>query len=240
VSTFWPRERVARRLLQLYLGLLAYGLSMALLLHSELGNMPWDVLHEGLAERSGLSLGAVTVVVGLLVLLGWIPLRERPGLGTLSNVVVIGVAVDLGLAVLPAPEHLAGRGAFAAAGVLLNAVATAAYIGVRLGSGPRDGLMTGLVRRTGGSVRVVRTAIEVVVVASGVLLGGTLGAVTVLYALAIGPLVHLLLPRLTVGRSAPAAAREGWDERPAPVGDSVRRDGPAAGPRGCAAAHRAP
>jgi len=210
VSTFWPRDRAGRRLLQLYLGLLAYGLSMALMLRSELGNMPWDVLHEGLAERSGLSLGAVTVVVGLLVLLGWIPLRERPGLGTLSNVVVIGVAVDLGLALVPAPEHLAGRGAFAAAGVLLNAVATAAYIGVRLGSGPRDGLMTGLIRRTGGSVRVVRTAIEVVVVASGVLLGGTLGAVTVLYALAIGPLVHLLLPHLTVhaaGEPPPAHPR---------------------------------
>jgi uncharacterized membrane protein YczE len=125
-------------------------------------------------------------------------------------VVVIGVAVDLGLALVPVPDALAGRGALAVAGLLLNAVATAAYIGVRLGSGPRDGLMTGLVRRTGGSVRVVRTAIEVAVVVTGVLLGGTLGVVTVLYALTIGPLVHALLPRLTVPADAPAA-------RPAPV-----------------------
>ena len=210
MTTFWPRDRVARRLLQLYVGLLAYGLSMALMLRSELGNMPWDVLHEGLADASGLSIGLVTVVVGLAILLGWIPLRERPGLGTISNVVVIGVAVDLGLALVPVPDALAGRGAFAVAGLLLNAVATAAYIGVRLGSGPRDGLMTGLVRRTGGSVRVVRTAIEVAVVVTGVLLGGTLGVVTVLYALTIGPLVHALLPRLTVPADAPAA-------RPAPV-----------------------
>lgn len=210
MTTFWPRDRVARRLLQLYVGLLAYGLSMALMLRSELGNMPWDVLHEGLADASGLSIGLVTVVVGLAILLGWIPLRERPGLGTISNVVVIGVAVDLGLALVPVPDALAGRGALAVAGLLLNAVATAAYIGVRLGSGPRDGLMTGLVRRTGGSVRVVRTAIEVAVVVTGVLLGGTLGVVTVLYALTIGPLVHALLPRLTVPADAPAA-------RPAPV-----------------------
>jgi len=215
MTTFWPRDRVGRRLLQLYLGLLAYGFSMALMLRSELGNMPWDVLHEGLADLTGLSIGTVTVLVGLLVLLGWIPLRERPGLGTISNVLVIGVAVDLGLAVVVVPEHLVGRGAITAAGILLNAVATAAYIGVRLGSGPRDGLMTGFVRRTGGSVRVVRTAIEVVVVATGVLLGGTLGIVTVVYALAIGPLVHMLLPRLAVHppseprrpADAPVAAR---------------------------------
>jgi uncharacterized membrane protein YczE len=132
------------------------------------------------------------------VLLGWIPLRERPGLGTVSNVVVIGLAVDAALAVVSAPAELPARLALVVLGVTLNAVATAAYIGVRLGAGPRDGLMTGLVRRTGGSVRLVRTGIEVAVVTVGWLLGGTLGVATVLYAVAIGPLVHLLLPVFTV------------------------------------------
>jgi len=190
--------RLPRRLAQLYAGLVLYGVSMALMVRSSLGVMPWDVLHQGLSRRLGWSLGSVTIVVGALVLLAWIPLRERPGLGTLSNVVVVGLAVDAVLAVLPAPGGLAGRAAFAAAGILLNGVATAAYIGVRLGPGPRDGLMTGLVRRTGGPLGPIRTAIEVTVVLTGWLLGGTLGVVTVLYALSIGPLVHLLLPRFAV------------------------------------------
>jgi uncharacterized membrane protein YczE len=191
-------RRPVRRLLQLYLGLALYGVSMALLVRSSLGVMPWDVLHQGLARQIGWSLGAVTVLVGALVLLAWFPLRQRPGLGTVSNVVVIGVAVDAALAVLPEVDALPVRIGLAVGGIVLNAVATAAYIGVHLGPGPRDGLMTGLVRRTGGSVRVVRTAIEVAVVALGWLLGGTLGVVTVAYALLIGPLVHLLLPRLSV------------------------------------------
>lgn len=175
-----------------------YGVSMALMVRSSLGVMPWDVLHQGLARQLGWSLGTVTIVVGALVLLAWVPLRERPGLGTVSNVVVVGLAVDAVLAVLPAPGLLAGRLAYAASGILLNGVATAAYIGVALGPGPRDGLMTGLVRRTGGPLGPIRTAIEVVVVATGWLLGGTLGVVTVVYALSIGPLVHVLLPRFTV------------------------------------------
>lgn len=187
-----------RRLAQLYAGLVLYGVSMALMVRSSLGVMPWDVLHQGLARQLGWSLGTVTIVVGALVLLAWVPLRERPGLGTLSNVVVVGLAVDAVLAVLPAPGGLPARVGFAAAGILLNGVATAAYIGVNLGPGPRDGLMTGLVRRTGGPLGPVRTAIEVVVVLSGWLLGGTLGVVTVLYALSIGPLVHVLLPRFAV------------------------------------------
>ena len=190
--------RPTRRLVQLYAGLVLYGVSMALLVRSGLGVMPWDVLHQGLARQLGWSLGVVTIVVGALVLLAWIPLRERPGLGTVSNVVVIGLALDVALAVLPEPSSLPLRVALVPAGVLLNAIATAAYIGVHLGPGPRDGLMTGLVRRTGRSVRLVRTSIEVTVVALGWLLGGTLGVATVLYALAIGPLVHALLPRLAV------------------------------------------
>ncbi len=197
--------RPARRLVQLYAGLVLYGLSMALLVRSELGVMPWDVLHQGLARQLGWSLGVVTMVVGALVLLAWIPLRERPGLGTVSNVVVIGLALDAALAVLPEPSSLALRVAFAGLGIALNAVATAAYIGVHLGPGPRDGLMTGLVRRSGRSVRLVRTSIEVLVVGLGWLLGGTLGVATVLYALAIGPLVHALLPRLSVRLPVPVS-----------------------------------
>ncbi len=198
MASSWSDRRLPRRLIQLYLGLLLYGLSMALLVRSSLGVMPWDVLHQGLARQVGGSLGQVTIVVGVIVLLGWIPLRERPGLGTVSNVVVIGLAVDAALAVVSPPAELPARLALVVLGVTLNAVATAAYIGVRLGAGPRDGLMTGLVRRTGGSVRLVRTGIEVAVVTVGWLLGGTLGVATVLYAVAIGPLVHLLLPVFTV------------------------------------------
>ncbi|MGY1828072.1 membrane protein YczE [Blastococcus sp. SYSU DS0541] len=221
-----------RRLLQLYAGLALYGASMALLVRSALGVMPWDVLHQGLAGRLGWSLGTVTIAVGALVLLAWIPLRQRPGLGTVSNVLVIGLAVDATLAVLPAPGAPAARAGFLVAGVLLNAVATAAYIGVRLGPGPRDGLMTGLVERTGRSVRLVRTSVELGVVATGWLLGGTLGLGTVVYALAIGPLVQVLLPRLSLplAGSAPAAQPEDHD---GDDGEHEQRDRPAAaaGPR---------
>lgn len=197
-------RRLPRRLTQLYGGLVLYGVSMAVLVRSQLGVMPWDVLHQGIARQVGWSLGTVSIAVGALVLLLWLPLRERPGVGTLSNVLVIGLSVDATLALLGPVEHAVARGLLVVAGIGLNALATASYIGVRLGAGPRDGLMTGLVRRTGWSVRLVRTGIEVVVVASGWLLGGTLGLATVLYALAIGPLVQLLLPLVTV--LAPAAA----------------------------------
>jgi uncharacterized membrane protein YczE len=192
-----PR-RLPRRLVQLYAGLVLYGFSMALLVRSELGVIPWDVLHQGLAGRLGLTMGTVVVAVSLLLLLAWIPLRERPGLGTVSNAVVIGIVLDASLALLPPIESLPLRVALVLIGVFLNGVATAAYIGVHLGPGPRDGLMTGLVRRTGRSVRVVRTSIEVFVVFVGWLLGGTVGLATVLYAIAIGPLVQVLLPRLSV------------------------------------------
>ncbi|WP_343073911.1 hypothetical protein [Phytoactinopolyspora mesophila] len=171
---------------------------MALMIKSGLGLDPWDVLHEGVADRTPLSFGTVVILTGVLVLLAWIPLRQRLGLGTVSNVIVIGVAADVSLWVLPAPALMALRIAFMVFGVALNAVATAAYIGARFGPGPRDGLMTGLVRRTGRSVRLVRTSIEVTVLATGWLLGGTVGVGTVLYAVGIGPLVHILLPRLTV------------------------------------------
>ncbi len=195
-----------RRLVQLYLGLVLYGLSMALFVRSDLGVMPWDVLHQGLSRQVGLSIGAWTVIVGAVVLLGWIPLRERPGVGTVSNVLVIGVAIDASLQVLPEVGPLAVRVVLVGVGLVLNAVATASYIGARLGPGPRDGLMTGLVRRTGGSVRLVRTGIEVVVVVAGWLLGGTLGPATAAYALGIGPLVQVFLPLLTLPETVPRSA----------------------------------
>ena len=196
---------MSRRLVQLYVSLVLYGASMALMIRSELGNMPWDVLHQGLAEQLGLPFGVVVALVSTLVLLAWWPLHERPGLGTISNVAVIAVVIDPALAIVPEGGSLAARVALAVAGVVLNGAATAAYIGVHFGPGPRDGLMTGLVRVTGASVRLVRTAIEVAVVVTGFLLGGTLGAITVLYALAIGPLTQLFLPLLSVrvaGRDA--------------------------------------
>lgn len=187
-----------RRLPQLVGGLLLYGTSMAMQIRSGLGLNPWDVLHEGLAEQTPLSFGVVTAITGAVVLLLWIPLRQRPGIGTVANVLVIAVAVDVALALLPAPEPLAARIALLVGGVVLNGVATAAYVGARLGPGPRDGLMTGLAARTGRSVRLVRTGIEVVVLGCGWLLGGTVGVGTVLYALAIGPLTQAFLPFFAV------------------------------------------
>jgi uncharacterized membrane protein YczE len=190
------RTAPAQRLAQLLAGLALYGFSMSMQIRATLGLDPWDVLHDALSRRSGLSFGTITAITGAIVLLGWWPLRQRPGIGTVCNVVVIAVTVDVGLAVLQTPDSLAGRLAFLVGGVVLNGVASAAYIGARLGPGPRDGLMTGLTGRTGWSIRIVRTAIEVTVLATGWLLGGSVGVGTVLYAVAIGPLVQAFLPLL--------------------------------------------
>ncbi|WP_225655413.1 membrane protein YczE [Streptomyces pseudogriseolus] len=186
-------RRLVRRLFQLYAGLALYGASSALLVRSGLGLEPWNVLHQGLSERTGLSMGVVLTVLGAAILLLWIPLRQRPGLGTISNVLVIGVVMDATLAVVPDAHGLAVRVALMAAGIVLNGAATGLYIAARFGPGPRDGLMTGLNRRTGLSVRLVRTAIEITVVVTGFVLGGTVGVGTVLYAVAIGPLAQLFL-----------------------------------------------
>lgn len=192
-----------RRLSQLYAGLVLYGLSDGMLLLAGLGVDPWDVLHQGLSRRIGLGVGTWSIIIGALVLLLWAPLRQRPGLGTASNVVVIGVVVDLVLALVPAPHALALRIALMLSAVLLNGVATGAYIGAGLGPGPRDGLMTGLGRR-GHSIRVVRTSIELAVLLAGWLLGGAVGVGTVVYALGIGPLSHAFIPWLAIGPSATA------------------------------------
>ncbi|MFD8523878.1 YitT family protein [Streptomyces capillispiralis] len=193
---------LGRRLFQLYAGLALYGASSALLVRSGLGLEPWNVLHQGLSERTGLSMGVVLTVTGAVVLLLWIPLRQRPGLGTVSNVLVIGAAMDATLAVLPDAHAPAVRVLLMVSGIVLNGAATGLYIAARFGSGPRDGLMTGLHQRTGVSIRLVRTAIEITVVVTGFLLGGTVGVGTVLYAVAIGPLAQLFLRAFAVPRAA--------------------------------------
>ncbi|WP_454229334.1 membrane protein YczE [Propioniciclava flava] len=190
--------RLPRRMTQLMIGLILYGLSMAMQVRSTLGLDPWDVFHEGLTRRTGASFGTIVFLVGVGVLLLWIPLRQWPGLGTIANIVVIAVATDVSLALLTVPDSLAGRIALLIGGIILNGIAGGLYIGSQLGPGPRDGLMTGLVRRTGWSVRLTRTGIEVIVLASGFLLGGTLGLGTIVYALTIGPLVQFFLRVFTV------------------------------------------
>ncbi|MEU9355536.1 hypothetical protein AB0D65_32185 [Streptomyces griseoloalbus] len=189
---------IGRRLFQLYAGLALYGASSALLVRSGLGLEPWNVLHQGLSERTGLSMGVVLTILGAAVLLLWIPLRQRPGLGTVSNVLVIGAAMDATLTVVPDAHGLAVRVPLMAAGIVLNGAATGLYIAARFGAGPRDGLMTGLHQRTGVSIRLVRTAIEITVVVTGFVLGGTVGVGTLLYAVAIGPLAQLFLRAFAV------------------------------------------
>ncbi|MGW6016115.1 membrane protein YczE [Streptomyces sp. NPDC055210] len=198
-----PPRRLTRRLLQLYVGLALYGVSSALLVEAGLGLEPWGVLHQGLAELTGLTIGVVSIIVGAVVLLLWIPLRQRPGLGTVSNVFVVGIAMDGTLALLPDVHALGVRVPLMTAGILLNGVATGLYIAARFGPGPRDGLMTGFHRRTGRSIRLVRTTLEVAVVATGFVLGGTVGVGTVLYALAIGPLAQLFLRVFAVPAASP-------------------------------------
>lgn len=194
------------RTLALLTGLSGYGLSMAMMVRSGLGLDPWDVFHQGLALRTGMTIGLASAVVGVAVLLAWIPLRNRPGIGTVANVVVIAVTVDLALWLLPMPTSMTMRIALMLGAVVLNAFSTVLYIGAGLGPGPRDGLMTGLVVRTGRSVRLVRTTIEVSVLTVGWLLGGTVGIGTVVYAFGIGPLVQLFV-RLTPDR---LLAVSGW------------------------------
>ena len=183
-----------RRLLQLYIGLVLYGVSTAMFVRADLGADPWNVFHLGVANLLSMNIGVVIIAVGVLVLLVWIPLRQRPGFGTLSNVIMIGLAADAALLVIPGFESLLARSGLLVSAVILNALATSLYIGAGFGAGPRDGLMTGIHARTGWPVRRIRTAIEVSVLLIGWLLGGTVGVGTVLYALAIGPLIQLCLP----------------------------------------------
>jgi len=187
---------LGRRIGQLLIGLFAFGWSMAMMVRADLGLNPWDVFHQGLTRFVPLSFGTVTIVVGALLLCLWIPLRQWPGLGTVLNVVLVGLSADLGLVVIDEYASLLPRVGLLLGGVVLNGLATAMYIGSHLGPGPRDGLTTGLVRASGRSLRLVRTVVEATVLAVGWLLGGTIGVGTVLYALAIGPLWQFFLPRV--------------------------------------------
>jgi uncharacterized membrane protein YczE len=187
-----------RRLTQLYAGLALYGVSGSFILLSGLGNDPWDVFHQGLSRAFGLSIGTWVILIGVLVLLLWIPLRQRPGIGTISNVILIGVWLDLTLRAIPVIHPLPVRVGLMVGGIVLCGIATGLYIGAAMGPGPRDGLMVGIANR-GHSIRVVRTSIEVIVLIAGWLLGGTVGIGTVLYALTIGLIAHVTIPAFARG-----------------------------------------
>jgi len=198
VSLLLPVPEPARRVPRLVAGLVIVGLGIAFMVASDLGLAPWSVLDQGISRHTGIPLGTVSIGVGALVLLAWWPLRERPGLGTVLNILLIGLTIDAALAVLPTPGTLAGRAAFLALGVFLWGPGSGLYIGAALGPGPRDGLMTGLAGRGAGSIRVVRTGLELTALATGLLLGGSVGIGTLAFALTIGPNVQFFLPRLAV------------------------------------------
>jgi uncharacterized membrane protein YczE len=189
----------AQRLLRCVSGLTLFGIGISLILQAHLGAAPWDVFHQGVSELTGISIGNVIVIVGVLLLLLWIPLRQRPGVGTLLNALLIGIVVDIVLPLLPDTDRLVPRVVFLIAGTVAIAIGSGLYIGSGLGAGPRDGIMVGL-RDRGVSVRWGRTAIEIVVLAVGMLLGGTVGVGTVVFTFSIGPLVHIFLPRLSLPR----------------------------------------
>lgn len=195
--------RLPERLTRLLLGLWLYGIAIALMIEGALGASPWDVFHLGVARHVPLSFGVVMIIVAVVVLLAWIPMRQMPGLGTLANTLLLGPFADINLALLDTPDSLPVRCAYLLGGVLLCALATALYVGAQLGPGPRDGLMTGLARRTGCSIRRVRTVIEVTVLAIGALLGGTVGIGTVVFALGVGPATQFFLRYLVVRLDAP-------------------------------------
>jgi len=199
---------MTRRIVQLVVGLFLYGFAISLMVRGAIGVPPWDVLTQGLVKQTGLPFGVLTNIIGALVLLLWIPIRQKPGVGTVANVLLIGPAIEVGLLVIPAAENLLQQVLLFSGGLALLAVASGLYIGARFGPGPRDGLMTGINRRWGLSIWKVRTAIEVSVLSVGWLLGGNVGVGTLLFALLIGPMVGVALPRLRVPeavRPVPAA-----------------------------------
>ncbi len=199
-----PDDHRALRFTQLFAGLVLYGVSSSLLVIGGHGLVPWDVLHQGLQRQTGIAIGTWSIILGVVVLLIWIPVGEKPGLGTLANVVLVGGSIDVVLWLVPDAHGSVLRWGCCLVGVLLNGIATGMYIGAGLGPGPRDGLMTGLARRTGRSIRLVRTGLELTVLVLGWLLGGTVGIGTVIYLVAIGPLAHIFVPFFARGSSAPA------------------------------------
>jgi uncharacterized membrane protein YczE len=190
-----PTTRRPLRFVQLFAGLLLYGFSDGLLVRANLGLDPWDVLQQGLSRTIGLEIGTWSIIVGACVLLLWIPFRQRPGVGTICNIVIIGLAINVTVSEFPAPRILVVRFVVLAVAIALNGVATGAYIGAELGPGPRDGLTLAIAAR-GVSIRVVRTSIELTVLITGWFLGGTVGVGTLAYALLIGPITHVTIPAL--------------------------------------------
>ncbi len=200
-------ERLTRRILQLIIGLVLFGVGIGLMLQSGLGVPPWDVLHQGLARRFGLTVGLWSIIVSVFVLLLWLPLRQPYGLGTLLNAIIIGVIIDLTAAVIPAAGVTGVAWSMLLGGVVLIGIASGLYIGANLGPGPRDGLMTGIARR-GPSIRLTRAVIEISVLTLGAILGGTFGVGTIIFALAIGPLVQYFLPRWDI---SPHPSTDVWE-----------------------------
>lgn len=226
-------RRIVRRTTQLFAGLLMYGIGMALMVESDLGLTSWDVLHQGLSETTGLSFGMVVVLLGVPILLLWIPLRQRPGFGTVANLVVIGLVVDGALATIPHPATIWLRGGYLVAGILVIGAGTGLYIGARMGPGPRDGLMTGIVARFPRlSIRLVRTTLELTVLGLGWLLGGTVGIGTLAFALSIGPLAQVFIPLFTIRTPAKEPAPADVNEGP----EAARHRFPARRPGGIIAA----
>jgi uncharacterized membrane protein YczE len=199
-----PALTMTRRIAQLLIGLVFYGIAIAMMIRAGIGVAPWDVLSQGLAIQTGLGFGVLTIIIGVVVLLLWIPIRQKPGIGTVLNVLLIGPAADLGLAVIPPQTELGLQLLLFAGGLALLAVATGLYIGARMGPGPRDGLMTGIHARFGVKIWIVRTSIEVVVLSAGWILGGNVGLGTVAFALLIGPMVNVTIPLLLVPSAQPA------------------------------------
>ncbi len=198
-----PALTMTRRIAQLLVGLFFYGFGIALMVRGAIGVAPWDVLTQGISKQTGLEFGVITILVGALVLLLWIPIGQKPGIGTVLNVLLVGPAASFGLWVVPEQTDLVARILVFAGGLALVAIATGLYIGARFGPGPRDGLMTGIHRKWGWKIWIVRTVIEVTVLAIGWLLGGNVGIGTVAFALLIGPMVNVTIPLLLV----PAAVR---------------------------------
>jgi len=193
-----PVTELRIRLPRLLLGLVLCGVGIAFMVAADLGLAPWSVLEQGISERTGIPIGMVSILVGAVVLAAWLPLRERPGLGTVLNIMLIGITIDLTLLVLETPDGLALRAVYMALGAFLFGPGSGFYIGAGLGPGPRDGLMTGLARRGVGSIRLVRTGLELSVLATGWLLGGSVGIGTVVFALTIGPNVQFFLERVAI------------------------------------------
>ncbi len=195
------RDRLGRRLVHCVLGLSLFAVGISLQMNANIGAPPWDVFHQGVAAQTGISIGKIIVITGFALLLLWIPLKQKPGLGTILNALEIGLVADIALAIIPEPTSILIRVPMALFGIVVVAIGTGLYIGSALGPGPRDGLMTGLAKR-GIPIRKGRTAIEVIVLITGWLLGGQVGVATFAFALGVGPLVHFFLPRLTIKKLA--------------------------------------